>query len=171
MLHNFFGDKISKELEKTQKLSHLRKNFLAKIKKAEFEGDLKKEITYYSAEIRTLHLSHKIYQEFELFLHSELQNNKFNNLTINENQTEIENKCNLILIKFRDIFSSISKPSGELHKLIQLVDKEVSELEKYQNSPQNIIEKIKEMSEISTEEQIEEILENKILEKINQFLK
>ncbi len=171
MLNNLFGAKISKELEKTQKLSHLRKQFLKRIKQAEFDGDLKKELRYYTAEIRTLHLSHKIYQEFETFLHSELQNSKFNQLKITENQTEIENKCNLILIKFKEIFTHISQPNGELHQLIELVDKEVAELEKFQNSPQSIQEKIKEMSEISTEEQIEEVLENQIIQKIEQFLK
>jgi hypothetical protein len=170
MLNNLFGHKISKELEKTQKLSHLRKNFLSKIKKAEYKGDIQKELMYYSAEIRTLHLSHKIYQEFEAFLHGELQDPKFKTLKFSPDQTEIENKCNLILTKFRDIFTGISKPGGELHQLIQLVDKEVVELEKFQNSPESIQQKIKDMSEISTEEQIEEVLENKIIEKINTFL-
>ena len=171
MITDFLGKKIIKELQKTKKLSHLRKQFLKKIKKAEYENDIKKEILFYSAQIRTLNLSNKIYQEFENFLKQELNNKTFNNLKITQNQNQYENQANLILIKFKEIFFDLTKPNGELTQLINIINNETKELQKYQNSPQTIQQKIKEMSQISAEEKIEEILENQIIEKIQKFLK
>lgn len=130
---------------------------------------------FYSAEIRTLHLSHKIYQEFETFLKQELSQKTFKNLKFNQNpkdpHAEFENKATLILEKFQEIFLPLTYPNGELEQLIKIVDNEINELEKYENSPQTMQQKIKEMSEISAEEKVEEMLENQIIQKIQQFLK
>jgi hypothetical protein len=164
-------NEIFSQLRKTKKLSQLRKDFLDKLINNESKGNYEKELVYYKAEIRTLQLTHKVYQNFKTFLELELNNKHFNNLSISEEKEGIENKANQILIHFKEIFSEIAHPKGELDMIIQFIDLEINNLNQFQNSPEYIKQKMLEIRDIGHEENMIERFEGDIKKRIELFLK
>ncbi len=164
-------DQIFSQLGKSKKLSQLRQDFLEKIKNNEINGNYEKELLYYRAEIRTLELTLKIYKNFKEFLSKELSNPEFKKLYISKSKLSIENKATYILLKFKEIFSDLSIPHGELDQLINFISLEIDELNRFQNSPEYIRDKIIEIQEISQEEKSIEVFEENIIKKIELFLK
>jgi hypothetical protein len=159
------------QLKKTKKLSKLRKDFLEKLTNAESKGDYEKEFIYYKAEIRTLQLSHKVYMNFKIFLEEELKNEHFSYLSTNSKKNEEENTANFILLHFKNVFEYVSNPGGELDMLVKVIEMEIDILEKFQNQPEYLKEKIAEIKEVGLEEKTIERFEEDIKKKIETFLK